>query len=113
MKIRQTSARPKGARLRMTTPFLNTPATGTRAAVFPTPASSPFPRCVYEVRGGMRRYQKDKCAREIIFQHGRGFSVKQIARMLDENLRTVQRVIKEFKRDTDIDTENEREVWDE
>ncbi|PPD58015.1 helix-turn-helix domain-containing protein [Dehalogenimonas etheniformans] len=73
----------------------------------------PFPRCVYEVRGGMRRYEKDKSAREIIFQYGRGFSAKQIARMLDENLRTVQRVIKEFKRDTDIDTENGRETWDE
>ena len=32
----------------------------------------PFPKCIYDVPGGIQRYQKDKRAREIIFQHGRG-----------------------------------------
>jgi hypothetical protein len=73
----------------------------------------PFPRYIYEVPGGIRRYEKDKQAREIIFQHGRGLNAKEIARMLDESLRTVQRVITEFKRVTNIETENEREVWSE
>jgi len=73
----------------------------------------PFPRCIYEVPGGIQRYQKDKRAREIIFQHGRGKRAKQIAVMLGETLRTVQRVIREFKSETAIDTGNEREIWDE
>ena len=73
----------------------------------------PFPRCIYEVPGGMQRYEKDKQAREIVFQHGRGLTAKQIGRLLGESLRTIQRVIREFKSKTDIDTENERETWDE
>ena len=73
----------------------------------------PFPRCIYDVPGGMQRYEKDKHAREIIFQHGRGLTAKQIAGIVDDSVRTVQRVIREFKRDTNIDTENERETLDE
>ncbi len=72
----------------------------------------PFPRCIYEVPGGMRRYQDDQKAREIVFQHGRGLTPKQIVRLLGESLRTVQRVIREFKRNTNIEIENEREIWD-
>ena len=63
--------------------------------------------------GGMQRYESDKRAREIIFQHGRGLTVKQIAAILHDSTRTIQRVIREFKRNADIDTENERETWDE
>ena len=74
----------------------------------------PFPRCIYEFPGGMQRYQSDRRAREIVFQYGRGITPKQIARQLGESLRTVQRVIREFKRTTSADVnENEREVWDE
>ena len=74
----------------------------------------PFPRCIYDVPGGMLRYDRDKQAREIIFQHGRGLTAKHIARLLGESLRVVQRIIREFKRQTTIDiNDNEREVWDE
>ena len=74
----------------------------------------PFPKCIYEVPGGMQRYAADRRAREIVFQHGRGLTAKQIARLLGESLRTVQRVIREFKDTTSSDVnENEREVWDE
>jgi hypothetical protein len=71
----------------------------------------PFPRCIYDVPGGMQHYEKDKAAREIIFQHGRGLTAKQIARIVNDSVRKVQRVIREFKRDTNIVTENERETW--
>ncbi|MEL7562526.1 hypothetical protein [Dehalogenimonas sp. 4OHTPN] len=74
----------------------------------------PFPRCIYEVPGGLQRYRQDKKAREIVFQHGRGLSAKQIARLLGESLRSVQRVIREFKLRTQLELdENQREVWDE
>ncbi len=74
----------------------------------------PFPRCIYDMPGGMQRYDKDKRAREIIFQHGRGLTGKQIARLLGESLRTVQRVVREFKQASEVEvTEYEREVWDE
>ena len=74
----------------------------------------PFPRCIYDVPGGMLRYDRDKQAREIIFQHGRGLTAKQIVRLLGGNLRSVQRTIREFKRQTSIEVnEDEREVWDE
>jgi hypothetical protein len=72
----------------------------------------PFPRCIYEAPGGMQRYLTDRRAREIVFQHGRGKCAKQIAAMLGESLRSVQRIIREFKRKTRIEI-NEREVWDE
>jgi hypothetical protein len=74
----------------------------------------PFPRCVYECPGGMQRYAQDKRAREIVFQYGRGLTAKQIARLVGDSLRGVQRVIREFKARTNIDlNENDREDWDE
>ena len=73
----------------------------------------PFPKCIYDMPGGMQCYQLDKRAREIIFQHGRGLTAKQIAKIVDDSVRTVQRVIREFKAATSIDIENERETWDE
>lgn len=73
----------------------------------------PFPRCIYEVPGGMQRYEKDKRAREIIFQYGRGLTAKQIGKLLGENSRSVQRAIREFKNTANVETENEREAWDE
>jgi hypothetical protein len=73
----------------------------------------PFPKCIYDMPGGLQCYESDKRAREIIFQHGRGLTAKQIAKIVDDSVRTVQRVIREFKAATSIDTGNERETWDE
>ncbi|MBI4303304.1 MAG: helix-turn-helix domain-containing protein [Chloroflexi bacterium] len=57
--------------------------------------SCPFPRCIYDERGGKQRWAKRLRAREMARLFAEGKGIRELALMFGVSRRTVQRALKE------------------